>query len=567
MPILELRAEPVLEGRHYRFDVYNFKKWNANESQWEEFTKCPNSDDLVKTRNNGNDLFHELLADDTYSEIRLRPLAFEMNKKGIDTNISIQCQRELALDKIKTLIEKKATGMALYRQFWYRCGLKWEGVCTVCSIHNNLRKTCANYRTRLVWQYDQLDKKCYTSFEYRYWHSSDDIVQDKIDGSFKTSDDYRPNFTPEDGGSQLYHLTGLNLAGLTLRTKTNFPATLDCSVLYRCVLDGVNEGTTFRGAYLKNARFCGNSNLSNCNLTSTYCQELHFDFPATTVDNTGIFGGIILDEASLFEEAKFTFEESVAIPKFPNAYKIEGCFGWLKYSNKSRTTLLKHKHELSYVVDELERLRRYEIKRDNWQEVVASWITFQKIGFETYEATTMQSDLFSNPDFKQILIAGNMLYAMTGDLPDGLLKKIKNHLGRTILRKKEYFKEKQKLMAAIATINTILEGKDWVGDNIKNMFLAFYIFISTIFSNLASDRIKKHINKVIDVNTTTTILVGSSNEIPQDSHIPFSAMLGLLGLALVATYKIVKDNRHRYHPPHPLSKQYNKLEYDSFMEA
>jgi len=70
------------------------------------------------------------------------------------------------------------------------------------------------------------------------------------------------------------------------------------------------------------------------------------------------------------------------------------------------------------------------------------------------------------------------------------------------------------------------------------------------------------------VNTATTSLVEASNDIPLNSHLPFSAMLGLLGLAMVATYKVVKDyRRHHHHPHHPHSKPYNKLDYESLMEA
>jgi len=52
----------------------------------------------------------------------------------------------------------------------------------------------------------------------------------------------------------------------------------------------------------------------------------------------------------------------------------------------------------------------------------------------------------------------------------------------------------------------------------------------------------------------TNMLVGSSNEIHQESILTSLTMLGFLGLAMVATFKIAKD----YHQRH--QEQYNQLE-------
>jgi len=69
---------------------------------------------------------------------------------------------------------------------------------------------------------------------------------------------------------------------------------------------------------------------------------------------------------------------------------------------------------------------------------------------------------------------------------------------------------------------------------------------------------------VDQVNTATTSLVETSDEIPHESNISFVAMLGVIGLAMIATYKVAKDYRHRHHLH---SKQYNKLDYESLTEA
>ena len=54
--------------------------------------------------------------------------------------------------------------------------------------------------------------------------------------------------------------------------------------------------------------------------------------------------------------------------------------------------------------------------------------------------------------------------------------------------------------------------------------------------------------------SVTKMLVGSSNEIHQESNVTPLTMLGFLGLAMVATFKIAKDYHHRH------QEQYNQLE-------
>jgi len=60
----------------------------------------------------------------------------------------------------------------------------------------------------------------------------------------------------------------------------------------------------------------------------------------------------------------------------------------------------------------------------------------------------------------------------------------------------------------------------------------------------------------LEVNTATTMLVGSSNEIHEESNMSPLFMLGFLCLAIVATLKFAKDYRVRQ----PHLEQYNELE-------
>lgn len=209
-------------------------------------------------------------------------------------------------------------------------------------------------------------------------------------------------------------------------------------------------------------------------------------------DGVNIFKSIYLNEASFIETANFDFEDSDfttnANPVIGKEieYKIVSSFNFWTYFSTFRDTLSKHKSELAYVVDELERLRKYEAKKNNWQEIIDSWISFRKMRFKTKKAVEMQKYLFVLPDSKKLSIIGKVLYHMNDEPPYGLLAKIKEHVGKTILRNEDYQEEKEKVMNESENINSILLAKDNIETNKQNLLLRFFIFLCTIVANIVT---------------------------------------------------------------------------------
>eukprot|EP00554_Chaetoceros_debilis_P001709 CAMPEP_0194085028 /NCGR_PEP_ID=MMETSP0149-20130528/16088_1 /TAXON_ID=122233 /ORGANISM="Chaetoceros debilis, Strain MM31A-1" /LENGTH=457 /DNA_ID=CAMNT_0038767825 /DNA_START=47 /DNA_END=1420 /DNA_ORIENTATION=+ len=450
--VLFLRAKPVKKGDLEICYRQNFEYWDDSDKKWKLHDVT--SDTLFKQREIGKDLFEQWLqegATNKYDEIHLQPLRFSLFEKSVKL--------------VESLIDKKANGLAVMRQFWGG-GLVWV----------------PHEETRLRWKYDKEKKEMYTIFEK----------------GKSTGHSVPPFFQPNVDANQT-ELEGLNLTGLKLKTKDKddsvFPRKLNYTVCIRCELDGIRKATNFRGAHLRQTRFCGISKLNENDLTSTICWETHFDFSNKNIrDGVKKFKDICLDEASFIDTANFDFKDS----DFQNNTAVIGedygsSLNFFKRVSKSRDTLSKHKSELAYVVDELERLRKYEAKKDNWQEIIDSWISFRKMQFKTKKAVEIQNYLFELDDSKKLFIIGKVLYSMDDEPPYGLLAKIKKHVGKTILRNPKYYEEITKLRDEIENINSILLSKDRFETTFQNLVLGFFIFFFTIGANIVSEEIKEGI--------------------------------------------------------------------------
>ena len=328
-------------------------------------------------------------------------------------------------------------------------------------------------------------------------------------GKWTTGSD-PPDFQPNVDEHKI-NLKGLNLTGLKLKSKgPQFPRHLNFNytVCIKCELDGIRKATSFRGAHLRQARFCGNSKLAENDLTSTICWETHFDFPDDEIDKdikNGVkrFKDLCLNEASFIDTAIFDFKKDSDDPTNANTgrdgkdeYKINGSFGVWKHLFKSRETLWKHKSELAYVVGEIERLRNYEAKKENWKEIIDSWIAFNKMPFKTKEAKDMQTFLFKQKDSKDLMVIGTVLYSIDDEPPYGLLTRIKKHVGETLLRNEHYYENRKNLTDEIENINDILYTKDRMDTTIQNFVLGIFIFFFTIGANIVSDEIQQRILNV-----------------------------------------------------------------------
>jgi hypothetical protein len=317
-----------------------------------------------------------------------------------------------------------------------------------------------------------------------------------------------PDFQP-DVVEHTINLMGLNLTGLRLKSeKKYFVAPLlnfDFTVCIQCELDGIRKATSFRGAHLRQARFCGNSMLTECDLTSTFCWRTHFDFPDDKIDERPKrrFSDMLLNEASCIDTAIFTFkmdsDDIYANPCYrerddANAeYKINGFFGvwsW-KYLSMSYQTLCRHKSELAYVVGEIERLRNYEAKKENWKEIIDSWIAFSKMPFATHEAKNMQACLFRQQAHEFMVIDTVLYSAFRGKPSYELLTRIKKYVGDTLLRNDDFYKNRSKLTEEIDYINDILHTKGRMDTVIQNFVLGIFIFFFTIGANIVSEEIKQ----------------------------------------------------------------------------
>lgn len=476
MEKLLLRAKPSkAEDDHSEsYDLQCFEYWDHSDKKWKE--RPETSATLYEKRlpdkdgKRGMDLFEQWLKDGDYSEIQLQPLCFSLNHGAVFNH------GQSSIQDLNDLIDKKTNGLAMMRQFW-RAGLEWN----------------SSVDTRLTWKYDTGAKQMYTIFEKGKWMAGSDP----------------PDFQP-DVVEHTINLMGLNLTGLRLKSEKKYfvapRLNFDYTVCIECELDGIKKATSFRGSHLRRTRFCGNSKLQENDLTSTICWKTHFDFPDDEIDKDiekGVerFKELCLEEASFIDTAKFTLKTHSDDPTNgantggdgKNEYKINGFFGvwnW-KYLSKSRENLCKHKSELAYVVGEIERLRNYEAKRENWKEIIDSWIAFEKMPFETKAAEDMQALLFKQKDSKELMIIGTVLYSIDDEPPYGLLTRIKKHVGDTLLRNKNYYKSRKKLTDEIDNINDILHTKDRMEMTIQNFLLGIFIFFFTIGANIVTEEIQE----------------------------------------------------------------------------
>ena len=468
MKKLLLRAKPAKEeDRSEPYDLQYFEYWDHSDKKWKAHNETSTTlyeQRLPKDGKRGVDIFEKWLKNDEYNEIQLQPLCFSFK----------HANSESAIVHLEDLIYKKKTnGLALMRQFW-KAGLVWN----------------SSVNTRLTWKCDDTDaKQMYTIFEKGQWTTGSDP----------------PDFQPNVDEHKI-NLKGLNLTGLKLKSKgPEFPRHLNFNytVCIKCELDGIKKATSFRGAHLREARFCGNSKLRENDLTSTICYKTHFDFPNDEIDKDitkGVkrFKDLCLNEASFIDTAIFKFKKDSDDPTNTgrdgkDEYKINGSFGVWKHLSKSRETLCKHKSELAYVVGEIERLRNYEAKKDNWKEIIDSWIAFDKMPFKTKEAKDMQTFLFKQQDSKDLMVIGTVLYSIDDEPPYGLLTRIKKHVGETLLRNKDYYKNRKNLTDEIENINDILYTKDRMDTTIQNFVLGIFIFFFTIGANIVSDEIQQRI--------------------------------------------------------------------------
>lgn len=113
--------------------------------------------------------------------------------------------------------------------------------------------------------------------------------------------------------------------------------------------------------------------------------------------------------------------------------------------------------------------------------------------FKTKEAKDMQTFLFKQQDSKDLMVIGTVLYSIDDEPPYGLLTRIKKHVGETLLRNKDYYKNRKHLTDEIENINDILYAKDRMDTTIQNFVLGIFIFFFTIGANIVSDEIQQRI--------------------------------------------------------------------------
>merc|ERR1712071_273461 len=157
----------------------------------------------------------------------------------------------------------------------------------------------------------------------------------------------------------------------------------------------------------------------------------------------------------------------------------------------AREVLLTHQHELQSLLDELERLRAYDINKDNWHELVDSWIALKGIRLETYAAAQLRYDLFDEPTVrpysKQLFVTGKVLYSTNdNEAPSGLLFQLKTLLGENLLRNKDYKHKVVDLTDELANLQVILRWQDQLLTVFQTLLLAIFFFAANLGSTYVS---------------------------------------------------------------------------------
>lgn len=462
--VIVLRAKPVKLRESDDYDSPHdqaFEFWDGSDCTWMPW----HAKDFENTIREG-------LA----SEVQLQPLRMS------DENFEM----------IKKMLDAGATGTSLYRQFWYNRVLKWE----------------LDQERRICWKLDSTNEAVYTTFDKGQWDGDEDDFHFKSDG--KTND-----------------FSGVCLSGLKFSITdverwlggTTLPSRLEYTACHCCVFDGIQQLTSFRGAHLHQATFCGESTLFDCDLSSSNCCGVTFSYPEfKTSEMNRIFRSVFLKGAWM-EQINFDFMETeeTQYPSESKAiYGLVGCCGGQEKSRcrcgfgielffglknfiyflffaimRARETVLKHKQEIQDLLDELDRLRSYEVSKDNWQEIIDSWLAIRSLPLETTRAAEMRYYLFEDDltrsSSHELLLIGNLLYSMDDEAPYGLILQIKRLIGEKLLRNKAFMERKKQLMDEIANIEAILVTKDQLLTLFQNLLLGMFILGANIGADIVSD--------------------------------------------------------------------------------
>ncbi len=455
--VLQARALPLHQSKQYDTPKrQEFWSWDGEE--WIRWI---------------DDDFERALKDGVVKEIQLQPL-----------KLSVE-----SITDIEELCDRGANGTTIYRQFWWKRDLRWE----------------EDKNRRISWKIDRksIPERVYATFDEGEWVGSDGDLKFISDG--ETND-----------------FSGSCLSGLKLRMKGDpgfgkgLPTELDYTACDGTRFDGIQKMTSFRGSHLREAIFCGRSTLRECDFSSSYCSGIRYDFQNITVNedcngDDGTFRSAVF-KGAFIENAKFNFRPEnnsqrgkAARKKAKANYGIAGCCkngdwiadvfdgirGFFFYMFvalfKARETVLKHKEELTYFVSELERLRKYEVSKDNWHEMMDSWIALSDYPLETCTAQEVRDNLFERESSEDLLFTGKVLYMMEDEAPQGLLMDIKRHIGTNLLRNREYTYQKKCLTDEISNIDVVLGLKDQITTIIQNFILGIFIFGAFIGSDIINE--------------------------------------------------------------------------------
>eukprot|EP00531_Pseudo-nitzschia_arenysensis_P003940 CAMPEP_0116126504 /NCGR_PEP_ID=MMETSP0329-20121206/6365_1 /TAXON_ID=697910 /ORGANISM="Pseudo-nitzschia arenysensis, Strain B593" /LENGTH=483 /DNA_ID=CAMNT_0003620587 /DNA_START=44 /DNA_END=1495 /DNA_ORIENTATION=- len=455
--VLKARALPLYKSK--QFDTpkrQEFVSWDG-----EEWLKWIDDD------------FEKNLKEGVVREIQLQPL-----------KLSVE-----SISDIEELCDRGATGTSIYRQFWWNRNLKWE----------------EDKNRRITWKIDRksMPERVYVTFDEGEWIGDDGDLKFISDG--ETND-----------------LSGACLSGLKLRMKgdpelgNGLPTELDYTACDGCRFDGIQKMTSFRGAHLQDAIFCGRSTLRECDFSSTNCSGVRFDYPNILVDEdcngedgtfkSTVFKGAFVDGAKFnFRTANDPQRGKAAQPIVTAKYGINKCckngdwiadlvdgmrafFFFLFVSLfRARETLLKHKQEIEYLLSELDRLRKYEVTKDNWQEMLDSWTTLGEMPLQTQKAQEVRDELFETESSKDLLFTGKVLYMIEDEPPLGLLTDMKKLIGEKLLRNMDFMKKKACLTDELASLDVILGLKDQITVIVQNFILGIFILGANIGADIISE--------------------------------------------------------------------------------